>query len=101
MKPLKSSLDKISHLWGIIYEWKVDEYPEFSFKKCREIGLIAQDVKKELPELVSEDKEGYKGLSYAKLTAVLVEAVKELKAQNEKQKAEIEELRSMIKELKS
>jgi hypothetical protein len=66
-----------------------------------------------------EDKDGYKAVSYTKLTAVLVEAVKELKAENqsqkelieeqrnqfdkkfEKQQAEIEKLRSMIKELKS
>ena len=36
-----------------------------------------------------------------KLTAVLVEAVKELKAQNEKQQTEIERLRTLIKDLKS
>lgn len=67
----------------------------------KQIGLVAQEVEKVLPERVSEDKDGYKGVSYSKLTAVLVEAIKESKAQNEKQKAEIEELRLEIKELKS
>ena len=90
------------------YEWKTDEYPDVGMTEGKQIGLVAQDVEKELPELVSEDKDGYKSVCYTKLTAVLVEAVKELKAQNQaqkealkKQQAEIEELRSMLKELKS
>jgi len=115
IKPLESSLDKISNLQGVTYEWKTDEYPDFGLMEEKQIGLVAQDVEKELPELVSEDKDGYKAVSYTKLTAVLVEAVKELKAENQSQRklieaqrdqfmiqqAEIEELRSMIKELKS
>ena len=64
-------------------------------------GLIAQDVEKEIPEVVSEDKDGYKAVSYTKLTAAVVEAVKELKAQSEKQQAEIERLRDLIKDSKS
>ncbi len=115
IQPLESSLHKISNLQGVSYEWKTDEYPDIGLTKGKQIGLVAQDVEKELPELVSEDKDGYKAVSYTKLTAVLVEAVKELKTENqsqkklieaqrdqfEKQQAEIEELRSMIKELKS
>ena len=107
IKPLESSLSKVSNLQGVSYEWKTTEYPDFGLTKGKQIGLIAQDVEKELPELVSEDKDGYKAVSYTKLTAVLVEAVKELKTQNQaqkealkKQQAEIEELRSMLKELK-
>ena len=101
IEPLESSLGKISNLQGVSFEWKTDEYPDMGMTEGKQIGLVAQDVEKELPELVSEDKDGYKAVSYAKLTAVLVEAVKELKAQNEKQQTEIERLRSMIKELKS
>ena len=100
IRPLESSLDKISNLQGVSYEWKTDEYPDFGLMEGKQIGLVAQNVEKVLPELVSEDKDGYKAVSYTKLTAVLVEAVKELKAQNEKQQVEIERLRSMIKELK-
>ena len=70
-------------------------------RKANRSVSLAQDVEKELPELVSEDKDGYKAVSYTKLTAVLVEAVKELKAQSEKQQAEIERLRDLIKDSKS
>ncbi len=96
---LKSSLASVSALQGVSYEWKMNEYRNQAFKEGRQIGLVAQDVEKVLPELVSEDTEGYKAVSYAKLTAVLVEAVKELKAQNEIQKAEDAEIRSENKSL--
>jgi len=98
----------MSSLQGVSYEWKTEEYPDFGLTEGKQIGLVAQDVEQVLPELVSEDKDGYKSVSYTKLTAVLVEAVKELKAENQKQKelmekqqAEIEALRSFIKESKS
>ncbi len=111
IEPLISSLDKIMALQGVSFEWKMDEYSDMGMTEGRQIGLIAQDVEKDLPELVTEDKDGYKAVSYSKLTAVLVEAVKELKHENQrekdllqdqikKQQAEIEELRAMIKELK-
>ena len=90
----------VSALQGVSYEWKTKQYEDLAFKEGRQIGLVAQDVEKVLPELVSEDSKGYKAVSYAKLTAVLVEAVKELKNENQKQQAEIEELRMIIKELK-
>jgi len=108
IKPLESSLDKISNLKGVSYEWKTDEYPDVGMTEGKQIGLIAQEVEEVLPELVSEDKDGYKAVSYTKLTAVLVEAVKELKIQNQaqketlkKQQAEIQELRLMIEALNS
>jgi len=43
----------------------------------RQIGLIAQEVEKAFPELVTRDHEGYLSLAYPKLTAVLVGAIQE------------------------
>jgi hypothetical protein len=43
----------------------------------RNIGLIAQDVEQVVPELVHTDAEGYKRIDYSRLSALLVEAVKE------------------------
>ena len=60
-----------------------------------EIGLIAQDVEKVLPEIVYEDS-GYKYLRYDKISALLIEAIKELKAEKD---TEIAELRLQIEEL--
>jgi trimeric autotransporter adhesin len=104
IEPLESCLEKVSDLQGVSYEWDMEAHPDSGFTPGRQIGLVAQNVEKVVPELVFEDKDGHKSVSYAKLTAVLVEAVKELKAENqrqkellEKQQVEIEELRSMMK----
>ena len=92
--PLKTCLEKIDSLQGVTYEWDRIKFPDSGMPAGKQIGLIAQDVEKTLPELVSVDKDGYKGVSYTKLTAVLVEAVKELKAENEKQVIENKALRT-------
>ena len=89
IQPLQSSLDKVTELKGVSYHWKTDQYPDWGFRDTKQIGLVAQDVESVLPELVSTDSKGFKAVSYDKLTAVLVEAVKELKAENERLKAEL------------
>jgi hypothetical protein len=52
-----------------------------------------QDTEKVLPEIVTTHKDGYKGISYEKLTPVLVEAIKELSVKNDRQAKEIDALR--------
>jgi len=97
---LEGALEKISHIRGVRFDIKSAE--SIKMGDGKHIGVIAQELEKEYPELVvGDEKTGYKAVAYDKLTAVLIEAVKELKSQNERQKAEIEELRSMIEELKS
>ena len=54
-----------------------------------------------MPEVVNTDKEGYKSLSYDKLAAVLIEAVKELKKTNEMQQEHIAALEKEMELLKS
>ncbi len=59
------------------YNWDRKKWPQKKFSEAKQIGLIAQDVETVVPEVVNTDNEGYKSLSYDKLTAVLIEAVKE------------------------
>ena len=106
IKPLEGSLEKVTSLKGVSFAWRTDQYPEKGFRDGRQIGLIAQDVEKVLPELVKTDKDGKKSLSYDKLTAVLVEAVKaqqkEIAAQEarlEKQAAEIAEFKRLFQKV--
>jgi len=88
IEPLKSSLDKVMHLNGVSYEWKVAE----TQGKGRDIGLIAQEVESVLPELVHTDSKGYKALSYDRMAPVFVEAIKE-------QQRVIQEQSELIKKL--
>ena len=75
--PINSSLSKVEKLQGVYYDWDRAKWPKKNFPEGKQVGLIAQDVEKVVPEVVNTDKEGYKSLSYDKLTAVLIEAVKE------------------------
>ena len=74
---LKDGLAKILGLRGVSYQWKDDK------KAAQEthIGLVAQEVEGIFPELVSTDSQGMKSLSYSKLIAPLIEAIKEQQGQ--------------------
>ena len=96
--PLQCSLDKISQLQGVSYDWQKDKFPNRGFGSERQIGFVAQDVEEVIPELVKTDSKGYKALSYDKLTAILVEAVKELRTENAALKAQMDEMKALIEE---
>jgi hypothetical protein len=89
IEPLRDSLSLVSRLQGVSFDWKRKEFPKMHFAEGKQIGFIAQDVEKILPAIVSTDKDGYKNLSYESITPVLVEAVKELKADNDNLRAQL------------
>jgi trimeric autotransporter adhesin len=60
------------------YEMKTDGFPKNYSQPGRQIGLLAQNVEKVIPEAVNE-KDGYKGVDYARLVPLLIEVIKELK----------------------
>lgn len=81
LRPIEDAIDKLVALRGIYFNNVGSEQ--------RKVGVIAQEVETVLPEAVTEDAEGYKYVSYPMLTPVLIEAVKELKAENDTLKAEL------------
>ena len=103
--PLNNSLDKILNIQPVSFDWNKIGYPEMNFEQNRQIGLVAQEVEKQIPELVRTDTNGYKSISYDKLTVVTIEAIKEqqeeieqLKEKLRKQQKEIELLKAQKKE---
>ena len=69
VKKIENALSKVKQLNGLTYKKKGS--------KEREVGLIAQEVEKVLPEAVGKDGE-YMSLAYGNMVALLVEAIKEL-----------------------
>lgn len=70
--PIEDALSTVMKLLGVFYDRKDT--------KEHEAGLIAEDVYQHAPDLVSLDKNGNPyGIKYTKLTAYLVESIKELK----------------------
>ena len=59
-------------------------YEFISNPGVKKLGLIAQDVEKIIPEVVSENNEGIKGIDYAPIVGILIESIKELKEENRK-----------------
>jgi Chaperone of endosialidase len=80
--PIASPLEKLLRLNGVEYEMKTSEFAKNHFTPGRQTGLIAQEVEKVVPEAVSENN-GYKGVDYARLVPLLIEAIKELKKEIE------------------
>ena len=93
--PLKNGIEKISRLKAVYFNNKGESSDN------REVGVIAQDVEKVLPELVLTNKEGFKSVDYTKLSPVLIEAVKELKAENDILQEQNKQLESRLSELEN
>lgn len=91
--PLKETLSEVLKLQGVTYDWRTDEYPGSGFDSGTQVGLIAQDVEKVFPLLVKTDTDGSKAVAYEKLSAILVEAVKEQQQIIDKQQDEINGLK--------
>ena len=82
VKPMDNALNKIKGLQGVTYNWKNDG--------ANEIGFIAQDVEKIIPEVVrTTGEEGGYAMDYSRMTALLVEGIKEQQAQIETLRAEL------------
>jgi hypothetical protein len=87
IKPLENSLDKIMAMQGVSYNLINDEH------KVTQVGVVAQEIEKVLPEVVVTDENDMKSVAYGNITAVLIEAVKELQQQVNDLKATVEELK--------
>ena len=76
---MENSLEKICALQGVEFEFIND------LIQRKNIGFIAQDIEKIIPQVVttSEKGEQYKSVAYGNIVALLVEAIKELRSEIE------------------
>ena len=83
INPIANALDKVSQLGGYNFDWK-DTHLETRgglddmFVKKSDVGIIAQEVQKVLPEAVGKREDGTLGVRYELLVPLLVESIKEL-----------------------
>ena len=95
IEPITNGLDRTLRTKGVTFEWK-----DKNRGNRREVGFIAQDMEKAVPEVVSTGPDGTKGIDYQKLTAVLAEAIKELKAENDNHAIDLRALRDEFRAYK-
>jgi cell shape-determining protein MreC len=81
-------------LRGVNYLWKIEDFPKNNFDTTLQIGFIAQEVEKIVPEVVRTDEKGFKSVEYSKVVALLIEALKEQQKIIEQQKSDISNLKS-------
>ena len=102
ISPIPDALTRVMKLRGVNFEWKDTTF------KGKQIGFIAQEVEKVVPEVVSylKDKDTYT-MQYAPVTALLVEAMKEqqktieqLKAENDALKKQVAEIKQLVLDMK-
>ncbi len=91
-------LDKLAQLRGVTFDWNDKALALGLSGDAPHIGVIAQEVEAVFPEMVTTMDNGYKAVDYSKLSAVLIEAVKELRAEKD---SEIAVLQAEISDLKT
>jgi hypothetical protein len=80
---IESPLEKVLGLKGVSFKWKTEEYGDRGFPEGEHYGVIAQDAEKVLPEIVKEGPDGGKAVAYSEIIPVLIESIRELKAEND------------------
>ena len=94
IKELQSPLEKLKRIRGVTFDWndKQDTY------EGSDIGVIAQEVQRQFPELTTTRSDGYMAVKYEKLTAVLIAAVNELAAEVEENRDAVEYVKNILAE---
>ena len=91
LNPIKNSIEKIQAISGYNFDWKDEVVKERGgeddyFVRKSDVGVVAQEIEAILPEACATRPDGTKAVRYEQLVPLLIEGIKELKA-------EIEELK--------
>ena len=70
--PIDNALSRVGQIEGVYFNWKEGG--------DRQVGVIAQEVEKVLPEVVSQDKNSYLSVDYSKIVPLLIGAINEQNA---------------------
>jgi len=79
IKSIDKALDKVNKIQGIEFDWIEKE--EVHGNSGHDIGVIAQEIEKILPDVVTTRDNGYKAVKYEKIVPLLIEAIKDLSRQ--------------------
>jgi hypothetical protein len=79
IKNIDKALDKVNSIQGIEFDWIENE--EVHGNSGHDVGVIAQEIEKVLPDVVTTRDSGYKAVKYEKIVPLLIEAIKDLSKQ--------------------
>ena len=88
LNPIKNSIEKIQAISGYNFDWKDEVVKERGgeddyFVRKSDVGVVAQEIEAILPEACATRPDGTKAVRYEQLVPLLIEGIKELKAEIE------------------
>ena len=79
---IENPMEKVAQLNGVSYNWTDEAQAKYDhLNGDKEVGVIAQQVEKVLPEMVGTRDDGTKAVRYERMCALLIECVKDLQTQ--------------------
>ncbi len=85
VSPLKGTLDRLLSLRGYQYFYNESEVKNGRALPGLQIGLMADEVERVFPDWVSRDKDGMRMVTERSTTALMVEALRDLRAEKDEQ----------------
>ena len=82
IRPIESAIFKVKQIRGVTFDWN-EKSPGWAQERGHDVGVIAQEVQKVIPEIVVERKSGYLGVDYKRIIPLLIESIKELQKEVE------------------
>ena len=84
ISPISNALEKIDKISGVSFDWSDDFVKDHGgedgyFVRKKDVGVIAQEIQKVLPEVVAERPDGTLAVKYDRIIPLLIQAIKELK----------------------
>jgi hypothetical protein len=92
VKVIENALQKLIQIRGVTFTRNDQED-----KEKLHTGVIAQEVEKVLPEVISEDNEGIKNVAYGNMIGLLIESIKEQQKTIESQNERLSNLEKLLK----
>jgi hypothetical protein len=90
IQPIQQATYKLKQVGGYEFDWNEKQ----TVYEGHDVGVIAQEIEKVLPEVVAQRADGYLAVKYEKIIPLLIEGFKE-------QQKEIESLKEEIQKLKN
>jgi hypothetical protein len=102
VKTLENVLERLEKVRGVSFEWTDEARATRKHPEGSDIGVIAQELEAEFPQLVRKSgPEEMRAVDYSRLSAVLLQALKELRSEMKAKvgllESELEELREQVK----
>ena len=77
LRPIENALFKVNQIAGYEFDWNEKSH-QIQQDKGHDVGLVAQEVEKVLPEVIQIREDVIKAIAYEKVVPLLVQSIKEL-----------------------